>query len=78
MLLRPVVVSLRFWYFYKVEPGTEQYEIIARSNICKSLVAAFDVADISEADLQAEAEAYLLEIGLSADEIAQIRTNLGE
>ena len=26
----------------------------------------------------AEAEEYLLEIGLSADEIAQIRTNLGE
>ena len=69
---------ITFKNYYKVEPGTEQYEIIARSNICKSLAAAFDVADISEADLQAEAEAYLLEIGLSADEIAQIHANLGE
>lgn len=67
-----------FKNFYKVEPGTEQYDIIARSNICKSLAAAFGVADITEADLRAEAEAYLLEIGLSAEEIAQIRANLGE
>ena len=67
-----------FFNYYYVQPGTEQYDIIANSNICKSLAAAFDIADIREADLQAEAEAYLLEIGLSADEIAQIRTNLGE
>lgn len=67
-----------FYNYYGVQPGTEQYDIIAGSNICKSLAAAFDIADIREADLQAEAEAYLLEIGLSADEIAQIRTNLGE
>ena len=67
-----------FFNYYGVQPETEQYDIIANSNICKSLAAAFDIADIREADLQAEAEAYLLEIGLSADEIAQIRTNLGE
>ena len=67
-----------FFNYYRVQPGTEQYDIIANSNICKSLAAAFDIADIREADLQAEAEAYLLEIGLSADEIAQIRTNLGK
>ena len=67
-----------FRNYYKVEPGTEQYAIIARSNICKSLAAAFGVADIAEADLKAEAEAYLLEIGVSAEEIEQIRANLGE
>ena len=67
-----------FFNYYGVQPETEQYDIIANSNICKSLAAAFDIADIREADLQAEAEAYLLEIGLSAYEIAQIRTNLGE
>ena len=67
-----------FKNFYKVEPGTEQYEIIARSNISKSLAAAFGIEDITAADLQAEAEAYLLEIGVTADEIAKIRENLGE
>ena len=67
-----------FYNYYGVQPGTEQYDIVANSNICKSLAAAFEIPDIREADLQAEAEAYLLEIGLTMDEIAQIRTNLGE
>ena len=67
-----------FFNYYNVQPGTEQYDIIANSNICKSLAAAFDIANIREADLQTEAEAYLLEIGLSADEIAKIRINLGK
>ena len=67
-----------FFNYYRVQPGTEQYDIIANSNICKSLAAAFEIPDIREADLQAEAEAYLLEIGLTVEEIAQVRTNLGE
>ena len=67
-----------FKNYYKVEPGTEQYDIIAGSNIRKTLATAFDVADISEADLKAEAEAYLLEIGVSAEDIALIREKLGE
>ena len=67
-----------FFNYYGVQPETEQYDIIANSNICKSLAAAFEIPDIREADLQAEAEAYLLEIGLTAEEIAQVRTNLGE
>ncbi len=67
-----------FFNYYGVQPGTEQYDIVAGSNICKSLAAAFGNADIREADLKAEAEEYLLEIGLSADEIAQVRASLGE
>lgn len=67
-----------FYNFYGVQPGTGQYDVIAGRNICKSLETAFGVTDIREADLRAEAEAYLLEIGLSADEIAQIRARLGE
>ena len=66
-----------FYNYYGVKPGTEQYDIIARSNICTTLATAFGTADIREADLQASAEAYLLGLGLSADEIAQIRANLG-
>ena len=67
-----------FFNYYGVQPGTEQYDYIANSNICKSLAVAFGIDDIRGADLQAEAEAYLLAIGLSAEEIAQIRANLGE
>ena len=67
-----------FFNYYRVQPGTEQYDIIAGSNICKSLATAFGIADIREADLKAEAEEYLLEIGLTPDVIAQIRANLGE
>ncbi len=66
-----------FYNYYGVKPGTEQYDIIARSNICTTLATAFGTADIREADLQASAEAYLLGLGLSADEIAQVRANLG-
>ena len=67
-----------FFNYYRVQPGTEQYDIIAGNNICKSLATAFGIADIREADLKAEAEEYLLEIGLTPDVIAQIRANLGE
>lgn len=66
-----------FFNYYRVQPGTEQYDIIAGNNICKSLATAFGIADIREADLKAEAEEYLLEIGLTPDVIAQIRANLG-
>ena len=66
-----------FYNYYGVQPGTGQYDIIAGSNICKILAAAFGTADIREADLKAEAEEYLLEIGLSAEEIARIRDHLG-
>lgn len=67
-----------FYNYYGVQPGTEQYDIVAGSNICKSLAAAFGVEDIREADLKAEAEEYLLELGVTAEEIDQIRSNLGE
>ena len=67
-----------FFNYYGVKPGTKQYDIIAGSNICKSLATAFRTEDIRDADLQAAAEAYLLEIGLSAEEIARIRAALAE
>ncbi len=66
-----------YYNYYGVQPGTEQYDIVAGSNICKTLAAAFGVSDIRGTDLAAEAEAYLMEIGLTAEEIAQVRANLG-
>ena len=62
--------------FYGVEPGTEQYDIIVRSNIAKTLAAAFDVESIYDADLADEAAAYLLEIGMTSEEIDTLKTRL--
>ena len=59
--------------YYGVEPGTEQYDVIVRSNIAKSLATAFDIESIYDADLAAEADDYLLEIGLSREEIDSLK-----
>lgn len=62
--------------YYKVEEGSEKYQAIADSNIVKSLEAAFAVSDLRSADLQAEAEAYFADLGLTATEISALRSNL--
>ena len=63
--------------YYGVQPGTEQYDAIVRSNIAKSLATAFDVESIYDADLATEADAYLLEIGMTREEVDALKTNLG-
>ena len=65
-----------FYNFYGVQPDSEQYSVIANSNIKKSLAAAFGVDDIMNTDLAAAAEQYLLGIGVSAEDIARVRENL--
>ena len=62
--------------YYGVEVGSEKYNAIANSNIIKSLQKAFDVEDLKEADLEAEAEEYIKSLGLTDDEIAQLKANL--
>ena len=60
--------------YYGVEAGSEQYDVIAQKNIVHTLQSAFEVENLAEADLAAEAEAYLLnELELTAEEIAQLR-----
>jgi len=66
-----------YYNYYGVEPGTEKYEAIANSNIIKSLQKAFDVEDLSKADLAAEAKAYVKSLGLSDNEIQNLMVNLG-
>ncbi|MDO4492818.1 MAG: tyrosine-protein phosphatase [Clostridia bacterium] len=63
--------------YYGVEPGTEKYDVIAESNIVKTLSTAFRTDDLANCDLAAAAEAYLAEIGLSAEETAALKANLG-
>lgn len=67
-----------FYNYYGVEPGTEQYEIVANSNIRKSLCTAFGLASLEGADLRFCAEAYLAGIGLTQAEINSLRANLAK
>lgn len=59
-----------------MEIGSEKYAAIAESNIVKSLEAAFEVEALSKADLAQEAAEYIRAIGLSDEEIVQLRKNL--
>ena len=68
---------LTYYNYYGVEPGSEKYTAIAESNIIKSLKLAFGVEDLTTADLSAEAEEYLLGIGLTADEVDALYIALG-
>ena len=68
--------------YYTVVDGVQQplsqetLDAIANSNIIKTLQTAFGVEDLTAADLAAEAEEYIREIGLTDEEIADLRTNL--
>ena len=66
--------------FYGIGPDSEQYAQIAESNIKASLAEAFGVETIDDAslDLAAEAEEYLLEIGMSGEEISALKDQLAE
>ena len=68
--------------YYTVVDGVQQplsretLDAIASSNIIKTLKTAFEVEDLTTADLAAEAEEYVKAIGLTDDEIAALKTNL--
>jgi len=66
-----------FTNFYDVEEGTETYDTILRTNLTKTLCGLFGVSDLSQADLKAEAEEYLLSCGLTAGELASLAEKIG-
>lgn len=68
-----------YYNYYGVEADTEQYAVIASSNIEKTLASAFEIEDIySEGiDLSSKAADYMAErLGLTDDEISAIKMNL--
>ena len=65
-----------YYNYYGIEAGTEKYEAIAASNIVKSLETAFGVEDLYTANLLVEVANYMVEIGLTQDEVYALRTNL--
>ncbi|MBR3077344.1 MAG: 5'-nucleotidase C-terminal domain-containing protein [Oscillospiraceae bacterium] len=68
--------------YYTVVDGTQQplseetLNAIADSNIIKTLKTAFEVEDLTTADLAAEAEEYIASLGLNGEEILALRENL--
>lgn len=64
--------------YYHVVDGSEQYTAIANSNIVKTLatIASVSVDTLAETDLAVAAAAYIEAIGLSAEEVAQLKANL--
>ena len=64
--------------YYGVKADEVRYETILNSNIVKTLTKAFGVEDLKTADLSACAEAYLTGIGLTAEEVAALKTNLSK
>jgi len=71
---------ITYYNFYGIGPDSEQYARIADSNIKASLSAAFgvDAIDDPSVDLAAEAEEYLLEIGMSEEDIEALKTRLAQ
>lgn len=65
-----------YYNYYGVTQGDERYDVILRSNIIKSLTAAFGVSDLRSADLAVCAAAYLQDCGLSEADIAALKKNL--
>ena len=69
--------------YYTVVDGKQQplseetLASIADANIIKTLKRAFGVEDLKTANLAEEATDYITELGLTADEIAALKTNLG-
>ncbi len=64
-----------FYNYYGVEPGTDQYEHIAR-NIDSSLGSEFGVTSLEGLDLQQEAEEYLEKLGVAEETIAAVKEKL--
>lgn len=67
---------LTYYNYYGVEPNTEKYDAIARSNIIETMQTVFQTDDLTEANLSACAEAYIRSIGLTDAEIAQLKEHL--
>lgn len=67
--------------YYGVEYGSEQYEKIAESNILESLrnIAGLDKgADLTDVDLEKAAEEYLINVGLTEEQIQLLKGKLTE
>ena len=66
-----------YYNYYGVTTDDERYEPIAKSNIIKTLCTAFGIDDLYDEDLGYLAAEYIKGLGLSDEEIAALKANLG-
>ena len=59
-----------------MKPGDDKYDIIAEGNIRRNLKRAFGLEDLEKADLSESAGEYLQSIGLTDDELKNLKANL--
>lgn len=62
--------------YYGIEKNSEKYNAIAESNIVKTFQTAFGTEDLTSIDLSKEAADYIRSIGLTDEEIEQLKANL--
>lgn len=65
--------------YYGIEPGTEKYDMIVEKNILEMLCIMAGLepgTSLSETDLKAAAEAYLLKHGMAEDAVQQLEAKL--
>ena len=69
---------LSYENYYHVEKGSEQYVLISQvaEGMLRDLAGLEKDADLSTVDLQKAAESYLTGIGLTAEQISALKTNL--
>jgi protein tyrosine/serine phosphatase len=67
-----------YYNYYGIKPGDKRYDDIAQKNIVATLQTMFNVDDLKTADLSKEAEEFFKEIGLSDEDIENLRNNLSE
>lgn len=68
---------ITYYNFYGIEPGSEIYEKIAKTNIEKNQETALELNTLVGTDLKQAATDYLKRIGLSDETIVKLREKLG-
>ena len=67
--------------YYHLEEGSEQYEAVKNSNIVSiltNITGAAEGTDLTTVDLAAAAEDYMLDAGLTSDEVTALKANLAK
>ena len=65
-----------YYNYYGVTKDEERYSVIAHSNFEKNLIRSFGAENVKDKDLEKLAADYILNIGLSEDEISALKANL--
>ncbi|MCR4705254.1 MAG: tyrosine-protein phosphatase [Lachnospiraceae bacterium] len=65
-----------FYNYYGITPEDERYQKILTGNLEKNLKHVFNAEDLRSTDLSAKATEYLQSIGLTDEEIVQLKHNL--